>query len=77
MGTYHSLESLPDDVFDDFPPDVKRAFFEHGRAIAALRLYKHRGWNDHAVRFQFDRSARRLAGALEQFEHDEFNPPLF
>lgn len=77
MGAFHSLESLPDDRFDDFPADVKRAFHEHARARAALRLYERRGWNPSAVQFSVARSRDRLTRVLDDWAFSEENPTLF
>lgn len=77
MGSYHSLEHLPDDVFDDLPFEVKRAFHSRARAGAALRLYRRRGWNDSAVRVQLARASESLERAISEWEHRELNPKLF
>lgn len=77
MPSHLGLDDFPDDVASEFPADVKRALAARARAGAALRLYRRRGWNDHAVRFQYDRAAGELASALDRWEHQEMNPPLF
>lgn len=77
MGSYYSLERLDDDGLDDFPPDVKRAFFEFRRASAALRLYQRRGWNPSAVLFSRDRAQERLTRVLDDWAFSEENPTLF
>lgn len=77
MRSHLGLDDFPDDVSRDFPSDVREALVARARAGAALRLYRRRGWNDHAVRFQYDRAAAALAIALDRWEHQEMNPPLF
>lgn len=77
MASHLGLDDFPDDVASEFPADVKRALVARSRAGAALRLYRRRGWNDHAVRFQYDRAAAELAIALDRWEDRETNPPLF
>lgn len=77
MPSHLGLDDFPDDVADQFPADVRAALVRRARAGAALRLYRRRGWNDHAVRFQYDRAAQELAVALDRWEHQETNPPLF
>lgn len=77
MASNLGLDDFPDDVARDFPPDVRSALFRRARAGSALRLYRRRGWNDSAVRFQFDRAAADLAIALDRWEDREINPRLF
>lgn len=77
MPSHLGLDDFPDDVAAEFPPDVRQALATRARAGAALRLYRRRGWNDHAVRFQYDRADRELTTALDRWEHQELNPPLF
>lgn len=77
MPSHLGLDDFPDDVVAEFPTDVKQALHARARAGATLRLYRRRGWNDSAVRFQFDRAAAALAIALDRWEDRETNPPLF
>lgn len=77
MASHLGLDDFPDDVASEFPADVRRALVARSRAGAALRVYRRRGWNDHAVRFQYDRAAAELALALDRWEYDEANPRLF
>lgn len=77
MASNLGLDDFPDDVGRNFPADVRSALFRRARAGAALRLYRRRGWNDSAVRFQFDRAASDLAIALDRWEDRETNPTLF
>lgn len=77
MPSHLGLDDFPDDVVSEFPADVKQALHARARAGAALRLYRRRGWNDTAVRWQFDRAAAALAIALDRWEHAETNPRLF
>ena len=77
MPSHLGLDDFPDDVANEFPADVRSARVRRARAGAALRLYRRRGWNDHAVRFQYARAAAELAIALDRWEHREANPPLF
>ena len=77
MASHLGLDDFPDDIAREFPADVREALHARARAGAALRLYRRRGWNDSAVRFQFDRAAAALAIALDRWEDRETNPPLF
>lgn len=77
MTSHLGLDDFPDDVAAEFPSDVRQALATRSRAGAALRLYRRRGWNDHAVRFQYDRATQELNAALDRWEHLENNPPLF
>lgn len=77
MASHLGLDDFPDDVVADFPADVKQALLARSRAGATLRMYRRRGWNDSAVRFQFDRAAAALAIALDRWEDRETNPTLF
>lgn len=80
MGFMPSIRGL-----DDFPvmdpdsvsPRLRSALARQGRAGAALRLYRRRGWNDSAVRFQFDRESAAVKKILleEAFAYE--NPALF
>ena len=74
MPSHLGLDDFPDDVASAFPSDVRQALAARSRAGAALRLYRRRGWNDHAVRFQYDRASDELAAALDRWEHLETNP---
>lgn len=77
MPSHLGLDDFPDDVVAEFPADVKQALIARSRAGATLRLYRRRGWNDSAVRFQYERAATALAIALDRWEHRETNPTLF
>lgn len=77
MRSHLGLDDFPDDVARAFPSDVRRALSDRARAGAALRLYRRRGWNDSAVRFQYRRAQAELDAALDRWEHQETNPPLF
>lgn len=77
MRSHLGLDDFPDDVASEFPSDVRRALHARARAGAALRVYRRRGWNDSAVRVQYDRATADLEGALAKWEHSELNPPLF
>lgn len=77
MGAYHSLERLDDDALDDFPPDVRRAFFEFRRSLAAIRVYERRGWNPSAVLVARERASERLTRLLDDWAFSEENPTLF
>lgn len=77
MRSHFGLDDFPDDVTRDFPSDVREALVARARAGAALRLYRRRGWNDSAVRFQYTRATANLARALNEWEDREANPPLF
>lgn len=77
MASTRGLDDFPRDLVDDFPPYVRQAFHRYRRSGAALRLYRRRGWNDTAVRFQRDRDAADLRDAIEKWEHREMNPRLF
>lgn len=77
MASNLGLDDFPDDIAADFPSDVRQALHARARAGATLRLYRRRGWNDSAVRFQFDRAAAALAIALDRWEDREKNPRLF
>lgn len=77
MPSHLGLDDFPDDVAREFPSDVRQALVARSRAGAALRLYRRRGWNDTAVRFQYDRAAHALQVALDAWEDRETNPRLF
>lgn len=77
MRSHLGLDDFPDDVASRFPSDVRSALHARSRAGAALRLYRRRGWNDSAVRFQYNRASSELEAALARWEHAESNPTLF
>lgn len=77
MSSHLGLDDFPDDVVAEFPTDVKQALVARSRAGAALRMYRRRGWNDTAVRWEYERAATALAIALDRWEHRETNPTLF
>lgn len=77
MASHLGLDDFPDDVAAEFPSDVRQALVARSRAGATLRMYRRRGWNDSAVRFQYDRAAAALAIALDRWEDRETNPRLF
>lgn len=71
------VDDFPDSVARHFPADVRDALTRRARSGAALRLYRRRGWNPSAVRFQYDRATADLQAALDRWEHAENNPTLF
>lgn len=77
MRSHIGLDDFPDDVARLFPSEVRTAIHRRGRAGAALRMYRRRGWNDSAVLVQYDRASADLEAALAAWEHAELNPPLF
>lgn len=77
VGSYYSLESARDHSLDGFPTYVRAAFHNRARAGRALRLYRKRGWNPAAVLVSYRRAVQDLNAALDRFEHEEMNPPLF
>ena len=77
MASHLGLDDFPDDIAREFPSDVRQALHDRARAGAALRLYRRRGWNDSAVRVQYDHAAQELELALGRWEHEEKNPRLF
>ena len=77
MRSHIGLDDFPDDVRRDFPSDVRAAMLRRGRAGAALRMYKRRGWNPSAVQYAYERASQDLERALDAWEFDESNPALF
>lgn len=77
MASHRGIDDFPDSAVDQFPAAVRRALQDHARAGAALRLYRRRGWNDSAVRFQRARAAEALRVALDDWQFAEENPTLF
>ena len=77
MPSHLGLDDFPDNVAAEFPAEVRQALFRRARAGSALRVYRRRGWNDHAVRIQYARASAELDAALDRWEHREMNPPLF
>lgn len=77
MADIRGLDPFPNDGPDGLPRYVQVQLARVGRAGAALRLYRRRGWNDSAVRLQYDREAAKLTVLLDKLEHSENNPSLF
>lgn len=77
MSYWSLTPPLRPDEDQDMPDELKAAFRRWGRASAALRLYKRRGWNDSAVRFAFERERREVQRIIREMEHREMNPSLF
>lgn len=77
MANVRGLDDFPAHLDKSLPLHVRQQFARLGRAGAALRLYRRRGWNDSAVLLQRDREAATLTAMLDELEHLENNPPLF
>lgn len=76
--TYHALEESPRaDAYLGAPGYVRAAAVRQARAFRVLRLYKRRGWNPSAVVTEYTRAREAMGVALEQWEQEESNPPLF
>lgn len=77
MATIRGLDPFPRSDLVGFPAPVRVAVRRRGRAVAALRVYKRRGWNTVGVQAECDRAALALKAALDQMAFDEQNPGLF
>lgn len=77
MANIRGIDDFPPSPWDGFSPEVKRAAFEHARAVRAARLYRRRGWNASAVDAAVTRTSSRLSTLLQELQHLEDNPPLF
>lgn len=77
MATADRPDPFPATGLQDFPPHVRSAFREWGRATVALRVYRRRGWNTSAVQYSVDRCRRRALQLLRELEDSETNPTLF
>lgn len=77
MDNVRGLDDFPGSVVDDWPIHIRQQFARRSQAGAALRLYRRRGWNDSAVRFQLDRETSALKRMLDDYAFAETNPTLF
>lgn len=77
MANVRGLDDFPPSLVDDMPREVRAAIRQVGRAGAALRLYRRRGWNPSAVQHQYERETRNLWAVIDAWEYREQNPPLF
>lgn len=77
MATASRPDPFPGNDLDDLPPHVREAFRRWGRASAALRVYRRRGWNPAPVLHQIDRERAHALRLLDELEHAEQNPVLF
>ena len=77
MDNPRGLDDFPRSVVDDWPLPIRQQFARRARAGAALRLYRRRGWNPSAVRFQLDRETATLNRMLDDYAFAEANPTLF
>lgn len=77
MANPRGLDDFPAQWDESLPIELRQQFSRLGRASAALRLYRRRGWNPSAVLLQRDREAATLTAMLDELEHRENNPTLF
>lgn len=76
--SYHSVVlPPPEDPWASSPPYVRQAAVRKARAYRVLRLYRRRGWNESAAVLEYSRATEALAEALDRWEFEESNPPLF
>lgn len=77
MATASRPDPFPGNELDDLPPHVRDAFRRWGRAVAALRVYRRRGWNTAPVIHKINRERSNAIRLLGELEHAEQNPELF
>lgn len=76
--TYYSREE-PDyeDIFGLAPKYVRLAHMRLARATSALQVYRRRGWNPSAAIHAHRVAQEEFSAALDRWDHDVANPPLF
>lgn len=77
MANAHRPDPFPTGSPDELPRHVRVLLAQHGRALAALRVYRRRGWNERAVLADVRDKSARVQNALAALERDEANPRLF
>lgn len=77
MATASRPDAFPGDTLDEYPPEIRTAFRRWGRAVAALRVYRRRGWNASAVLAQVERERAAALRLLDEHQDRLDNPVLF
>lgn len=77
MAQAHRPDPFPTGSPDELPRHVRVLLAQYGRAVAALRVYRRRGWNETAVLASVQDKRKRVDNALAALEHGEKNPRLF
>lgn len=77
MSNIRGLDPFPGDPWQGAPSYVRDAARRKAKAFRVLRLYRRRGWNESAVIHEYDRATSAMVAAIDRWEHEEQNPPLF
>lgn len=77
VASTRGLDPFPRADLAGLPVGVRQAIHRRGRAIAALHVYKRRGWNRTGVQAELLRAGEHLREQLELAEFAEQNPTLF
>lgn len=76
--TFHATEEPEYSVlFGDAPLYVRQAHMRLARATSVMQVYRRRGWNDSAARYAHQVAQDEFQAALDRWDFDEANPPLF
>lgn len=77
MVNTRGLDPFPADPWQGAPSYVREAARRKARALKVWRLYMRRGWNRSALQFEMQSATEALNAAIDRWEHEEVNPPLF